>query len=184
MDDIVKVWNTSDFESSNERISALANRLRNTDLCLILFQRKVKKLMVAWDVTCFGLSPDDPDYNKVKKTTRPSHLMATRKRYLDSKSKGSLGRKKIVKDSRYIPPDPVNTACQKQGRSRIFYTEEEDKAILEGEAKFGWGNWAEIKLAYANELKQRDNVSIKDRANILKKHGIIQERAFIGGHFV
>ena len=136
--------------------------------------------MVAWDFTCFGISSGtSAKPTKKKKAPIPTNSKASWERYSELQKVAKSRR--LEDDSRYIPPDPVNPAIHEQGRRRILYTEEEDRAIIDGLGKFEWGQWREIKLAYPHELRQRDTVSIKDRANTLKKNDCIQHKAYMCG---
>ena len=55
------------------------------------------------------------------------------------------------------------------GNKRRKFTEVEDGAIRNGVERFGMGKWADIKAYYSMELKDRNQVQIKDRWRTLNK---------------
>lgn len=175
---ILACWNNPYHETSNEKLPSLGHRLKCTDLCLFVCYKTIKELMVAWDFTCFGHSSTVQFPNQVKKSTRLFSVSGSLKRIKDSVE---TKKRKILDDVRYVPPVPVNIAHQKLGRTRVLYTIAEDTAILKGINQIGWGEWGKIKLSFAETLKNRNNVSIKDRARTLLNNNLLQDKALIGG---
>jgi hypothetical protein len=58
------------------------------------------------------------------------------------------------------------------GKKKNPWTEEETRALIEGYQRYGH-DWRLILDAYGHRLSGRTNVDLKDRARILRKHGII-----------
>jgi Myb-like DNA-binding domain len=178
-DDILSSWEGGD--NPMEKTALLANRIRGSDLCLILFYKKVKKLMESWDFTCFGIIGPDQDMIRSKRTLERVSIDGCMQRIDGEKRKG----KGMRDDPRFIPRDPEeNTAHQRGTRKRAAFTRQEDDAIVRGVAEYGEGKWVRIKLARSYALRNRDPVQIKDRYRTLEKKGLIQYSAVIGGQYV
>ena len=64
-------------------------------------------------------------------------------------------------------PRPIYVSQKRVGRRK--FTQQEDNAIISGVRKFGAGRWSDIKSYYANDLKNRSAVQIKDRWRTLNK---------------
>ena len=52
------------------------------------------------------------------------------------------------------------------------YSNDEDWYLSLGVLKFGVGHWAEIRDLYGDHMKNRTNVSLKDRWRFLVKSGL------------
>ena len=179
-DDILSVWEGGD--NPMEKTALLANRIRGSDLCLILFYKKVKKLMESWDFTCFGIIGPDQDMIRSKRTLELVSIDGCMQRIDDGEKRK---RKGMRDDPRFIPRDPEENTARRGGtRKRTAYTREEDDAIVRGAAEYGEGKWVRIKLARPYALRNRDPVQIKDRYRTLEKKGLIQYSAVICGQYV
>ena len=183
VEDILQLWleDTVD-DSPMEKTTILGIRLRSTDLCLIQFYKKVKKLIEEWDFTCFGIIGPDKDMSRSKKTVDRVDIDGTMKRIDDSRLKSK--RKKMVNDPRYVAPDLVETRAHRDGtQNRVPFTREEDDAIVRGVSEFP-RKWVEIKLARPWILRNRTDAQIKDRYRFLEKKNCIQFKAVVGGKHV
>ena len=73
--------------------------------------------------------------------------------------------KSAVPDKTAVP----KASEPKKGKRRKKFTDTEDKAIRDGVAEFGAGNWSDIKSFYHIDLANRTAVQIKDRWRTLNK---------------
>jgi hypothetical protein len=180
-EEILKLWKESNILI--EKTTLLCNRIRGSDLCLMLFYRKVKKLMEDWDFTCFGIKGQDEDMNRSNKASQRVNVDGTMERI-----KRGVARKpkRMVDDPAYIEPDQDRDTARPGGgkRKRNIFTLEEDTAIVSGVAQFQEGNWVQIKLASPHELRNRSPTQIKDRYRTLEAQDRIQYCAVIGGKYV
>ena len=178
---ILKLWNESQILI--EKTTLLGNRIRGSDLCLMLFYRKVKKLMEDWDFTCFGINGRHEDMNSSKKAGQRVNMVGSMERI---KSGVARKRKRMVDDPKYIGPDQERDTARPGGgkRRRNIFTLVEDTAIVSGVAQFQEGNWVKIKLASPHELRNRSPTQIKDRYRTLTEMGGIQYCTVIGGKYV
>lgn len=76
----------------------------------------------------------------------------------------NLPKKRMSTPRRYSGPPPDSGIFDEYGkvRKRRKWTEEEKVAVKLGVKKFGVGKWADIKNEYAEILKNRTSVQIKD----------------------
>lgn len=87
-----------------------------------------------------------------------------------SKVPERLKHKDATESTKESTPVQVQMAGQRSGPTkRKRFTDEEDRAILQGVERFGIGKWAEIKSHFSMELRDRSTVNIKDRYRTLNK---------------
>ncbi|KAL7551416.1 hypothetical protein ACHAWF_017653 [Thalassiosira exigua] len=92
--------------------------------------------------------------------------------FSDSDSENQQGLSEVPspwKGKEMAPRDIPVISRKQSARKRRKFTPTEDAAIRNGVDRFGAGQWANIKAFYAVELKDRDQVQIKDRWRTLNK---------------
>ena len=169
------MWHMVELPNPNDKLQAIANRLRHIDVDLLILQKRVKRLMEAWDTICFGTLENLGE--KQKKRARQLHVNV--KGSLERSDKKRGNQNKIENDTRYIPPDQHHTTDNMYFRTKKPFTHEEDDAILKGLETFGTSQWKEIKLAHAQTLRNRTVIQIKDRYRTMIKNNIIEEKGYI-----
>eukprot|EP00579_Thalassiosira_antarctica_P006777 CAMPEP_0201891570 /NCGR_PEP_ID=MMETSP0902-20130614/34715_1 /ASSEMBLY_ACC=CAM_ASM_000551 /TAXON_ID=420261 /ORGANISM="Thalassiosira antarctica, Strain CCMP982" /LENGTH=494 /DNA_ID=CAMNT_0048422817 /DNA_START=251 /DNA_END=1735 /DNA_ORIENTATION=- len=157
-------------------------------------RRKVAKMPHDKDESDSGDESDSDDdelpmvaksQNKAKaRRSSPARARGRKRGTVSSPTSSSGGtpppRKKVQKrkPKRYdsdsdssMSNAPAMRMPKKKTRKRIPFTEEEDRAILEGVVRFGSGKWREILTHYDEvfEVNSRTNVNVKDRYRSLMK---------------
>lgn len=80
-------------------------------------------------------------------------------------------KKKYVKVYGGVEPDEDVYTPDGRVKKRRPFTEREVGALKKGVAKFGKGSWAEIKQEYAEILRNRTTVQLKDKWRNMEKKG-------------
>lgn len=55
-------------------------------------------------------------------------------------------------------------------KTRKKWTEIQERTLIEGVAKYGRGNWKDIKIAYPDVFQDRSTVDMKDKFRNLGRH--------------